>query len=398
VLATTMSEETSASSAAVCKIQDETAAAIYAARPPRQPDGQYNAAHGPSPVVVGKLFNASSKVIRDIWNRRTWVRATQHLWTPAEVLHFQMDQCQPAGAAGESSLASMKRKPGRPRGAKDSTQRFRRRTRSDKDQGAKQGRSMSVEGPRTTEHKMGSRELKMEAMPALVKMEAMPAPMNEPAPAQIGWHGGGSTGPAVWDGLMVPPPAPMMPSASAQSCINWWTPLSAPVPAMSFDMIQTSRPNSEDCAPHMVDASQWAPGPDALLHNQQTSASSAPQGTFLPLQVQGISLPLHAHTLFTAAPSAAAHRTMLPGGMDWMHHAQPPFPGHAFANPANTFCDSLTAEVEGGRPRHDNQEDYLTNFQSLLLKNRWEDRNQSHFRGGPSSEEGPAGARTGKFV
>ncbi|KAJ1468178.1 hypothetical protein T484DRAFT_2285598 [Baffinella frigidus] len=368
-----MSEETSASSAAVCKIQDETAAAIYAARPPRQPDGQYNAAHGPSPVVVGKLFNASSKVtpqpwpltprpsalapqyspptpnpkpqvIRDIWNRRTWVRATQHLWTPAEVLHFQMDQCQPAGAAGESSLASMKRKPGRPRGAKDSTQRFRRRTRSDKDQGAKQGRSMSVEGPRTTEHKMGSRELKMEAMPALVKMEAMPAPMNEPAPAQIGWHGGGSTGPAVWDGLMVPPPAPMMPSASAQSCINWWTPLSAPVPAMSFDMIQTSRPNSEDCAPHMVDASQWAPGPDALLHNQQTSASSAPQGTFLPLQVQGISLPLHAHTLFTAAPSAAAHRTMLPGGMDWMHHAQPPFPG-ASHTPSSTraLASSRTA-------------------------------------------------------
>ena len=29
---------------------------------------------------VSKLFGVSSRTVRDIWNRRTWVFATKHLW------------------------------------------------------------------------------------------------------------------------------------------------------------------------------------------------------------------------------------------------------------------------------------------------------------------------------
>ena len=32
-------------------------------------------------VPVAELFGVSPKTVRDIWNRRTWACATQHLWT-----------------------------------------------------------------------------------------------------------------------------------------------------------------------------------------------------------------------------------------------------------------------------------------------------------------------------
>ena len=31
-------------------------------------------------VPLSKLYGVSSRAIRDIWNRQTWAKATQHLW------------------------------------------------------------------------------------------------------------------------------------------------------------------------------------------------------------------------------------------------------------------------------------------------------------------------------
>eukprot|EP00960_Hanusia_phi_P030768 748838-Hanusia_phi.AAC.1 len=37
---------------------------------------------------IGELHGVSPKTIRDIWNRKSWVKATRPLWTPAEVQAF----------------------------------------------------------------------------------------------------------------------------------------------------------------------------------------------------------------------------------------------------------------------------------------------------------------------
>ena len=38
------------------------------------------------PAPPPQAFGVSPKAVRDIWNRRTWRRATRPLWTP-EVAH-----------------------------------------------------------------------------------------------------------------------------------------------------------------------------------------------------------------------------------------------------------------------------------------------------------------------
>lgn len=40
--------------------------------------------HGRTVTSLSKRFNISPKAIRDIWNRRTWVPETQHLWSEGE--------------------------------------------------------------------------------------------------------------------------------------------------------------------------------------------------------------------------------------------------------------------------------------------------------------------------
>ena len=59
-------------------LTDQEAVEIYLARHAR---GRHDAAH-----LAGQ-FNVSAKAICDIWRRRTWWRATRHLWTPEEVQH-----------------------------------------------------------------------------------------------------------------------------------------------------------------------------------------------------------------------------------------------------------------------------------------------------------------------
>eukprot|EP00960_Hanusia_phi_P058984 764039-Hanusia_phi.AAC.3 len=110
----------------------ELAARIYAMRPPRtQVGGQFNAAQGLSPTAVGNLFGVSSKVVRDIWNRRTWIEATRSLWSDFEVAShlIEMKTADPdlANKLAKFKPLILKRKPGRPPGAKDFVPRQRRK-------------------------------------------------------------------------------------------------------------------------------------------------------------------------------------------------------------------------------------------------------------------------------
>ena len=68
-------------------LTDQEAAEIYLARHAR---GRHDAA-----LLAGR-FNVSAKAIRDIWRRRTWWRATRHLWTPEEVQHHLRQLLCPA--------------------------------------------------------------------------------------------------------------------------------------------------------------------------------------------------------------------------------------------------------------------------------------------------------------
>ncbi|EKX44120.1 hypothetical protein GUITHDRAFT_109903 [Guillardia theta CCMP2712] len=61
--------------------------------------------------LVANEYGVSSKSVRDVWDRRTWVKATMPLWTPAEVEQYEK---------------SNKRPPGRPLGVTDSKPRKRR--------------------------------------------------------------------------------------------------------------------------------------------------------------------------------------------------------------------------------------------------------------------------------
>jgi len=53
-------------------LTDQDAVEIYVAQ------GRHGAA-----LLAGR-FNVTTKAIRDIWRRRTWWRATRHLWTPEQ--------------------------------------------------------------------------------------------------------------------------------------------------------------------------------------------------------------------------------------------------------------------------------------------------------------------------
>ena len=61
--------------------------------------------------LVANEYGVSSKSVRDVWDRRTWVKATMPLWTLAEVEEYEK---------------SNKRPPGRPLGVTDSKPRKRR--------------------------------------------------------------------------------------------------------------------------------------------------------------------------------------------------------------------------------------------------------------------------------
>ena len=350
------------------KINDETAAAIYAARPPRQADGMYSAAHGPSPVVVGKHFKASYKVIRDIWNRRTWVRATQHLWTPAEVLHYQMEQ---NNVAPVGPLAAIKRRPGRPRGAKDSTQRFRRRTKRSDEGSAEEldqrsPECMALEGP------VPSRD-------ALMK----PATMSVLPKQTAGIHCGASTfvNPARF--LSAVPEQVLQQQGLQQQGLQWWAPEFSQAPAtQEFSQAPVTLPAGAVHIPTVMDfqppimpfctgsvdcgdkgaAANWS---QTRVHEmravQQHSAA-----------MQAMQVPHRALASSEMHKAIVSHQRPR---KDVMSQGQPSFCDLGFSAPEDDFSElcaptdflaiAKVTEIE---------EDHLTNLHSELAKNRWEDQ------------------------
>lgn len=75
---------------------------------------------GKGSMDVADAFRISPKTVRDIWNKRTWVKQTRHLWAPAE----------PTPRAQEMALLRRenRRRPGRPMGAKDTVPRLSSRS------------------------------------------------------------------------------------------------------------------------------------------------------------------------------------------------------------------------------------------------------------------------------
>lgn len=72
---------------------------------------------GAGSLDVADAFRISPKTVRDIWNRRTWVKQTRHLWQPTD-LKPRMVQEMTLTRKGD------RRKPGRPMGAKDTVPRL----------------------------------------------------------------------------------------------------------------------------------------------------------------------------------------------------------------------------------------------------------------------------------
>lgn len=68
-------------------LRQEQAAEIYAHKIAALQPGTFKASLLPAEVKLrgksmqlAKWYGVSAKTIRDIWNRRSWVKATKHLW------------------------------------------------------------------------------------------------------------------------------------------------------------------------------------------------------------------------------------------------------------------------------------------------------------------------------
>ena len=106
---------------------------IFNLRPQLSPNGFLDASnHDNCPRAVAKRHGVTSKVVRDIWNRKTWVHATQELWTQKEKLVHLFETASPdrrckilstldgeQKTAFQEILRTTRRRPGRPVGAKD---------------------------------------------------------------------------------------------------------------------------------------------------------------------------------------------------------------------------------------------------------------------------------------
>ncbi|EKX35547.1 hypothetical protein GUITHDRAFT_165933 [Guillardia theta CCMP2712] len=89
----------------------EEARDIYSKRP----QGKSDSALIISSTVLSNRYKISPKAVRDIWNKRTWIKATQSMWTREEFETFL-----------EKASKKQSKKPGRPVGAKDSKPRKKR--------------------------------------------------------------------------------------------------------------------------------------------------------------------------------------------------------------------------------------------------------------------------------
>jgi hypothetical protein len=77
------------------------AAKIYAARPWNAGTRYGSMAEA---TRIGELHGVSPKTIRDIWNRKSWVKATRPFWTPAEEAAFVPRRHRRSGGAPPSGV------------------------------------------------------------------------------------------------------------------------------------------------------------------------------------------------------------------------------------------------------------------------------------------------------
>mmetsp|Transcript_30856 Transcript_30856/g.82713 ORF Transcript_30856/g.82713 Transcript_30856/m.82713 type:complete len:342 (-) Transcript_30856:1482-2507(-) len=87
-------------------LDSKAACSIYARRPRRDLNGG-KPTRSQLTSRIALEHGVTAKTIRDIWNRRTWAKATRPLWTPAEAkLYHAKKQAAASSAAGTSSSPS----------------------------------------------------------------------------------------------------------------------------------------------------------------------------------------------------------------------------------------------------------------------------------------------------
>jgi len=112
----------------------EQAIEIYKARPQGESSSATSSFRSND---VAEQYGVNSKTIRDIWNQATWVKATRPYWTDEEEAGYLASQKLHASAAEQSKVQALdakgalgeqvKRSRGRPKGARDSRPRVKRK-------------------------------------------------------------------------------------------------------------------------------------------------------------------------------------------------------------------------------------------------------------------------------
>ncbi|EKX44357.1 hypothetical protein GUITHDRAFT_109806 [Guillardia theta CCMP2712] len=83
-------------------ITDRIACEIYLFRLSQPPDQLWLPT--PASVALGRRYGITPKAVRDIWNRRTWARATCHLWKDKAGQTMPLKQERQEGAGSDRML------------------------------------------------------------------------------------------------------------------------------------------------------------------------------------------------------------------------------------------------------------------------------------------------------
>lgn len=107
-------------------LTEDQAREIYSLRPQAKLNKGASANFSYSRSLSSK-YGVDARTLRDIWNRRTWVKATFDLWLPSEVEQYKESFYEqyknlPHANTGESDGPPLRIR-GRPKGAKDSRPR-----------------------------------------------------------------------------------------------------------------------------------------------------------------------------------------------------------------------------------------------------------------------------------
>eukprot|EP00287_Rhodomonas_sp_CCMP768_P013124 CAMPEP_0196748206 /NCGR_PEP_ID=MMETSP1091-20130531/72716_1 /TAXON_ID=302021 /ORGANISM="Rhodomonas sp., Strain CCMP768" /LENGTH=220 /DNA_ID=CAMNT_0042095481 /DNA_START=10 /DNA_END=672 /DNA_ORIENTATION=+ len=82
-------------------LSSELAEKIYSQRPR---GFQRQRSLSSASIIISRVFSISPKAIRDIWNRRTWIQATKHLWDEGESRYVCKPKSPTSASAAVQSL------------------------------------------------------------------------------------------------------------------------------------------------------------------------------------------------------------------------------------------------------------------------------------------------------